>query len=544
MGEPKKKPQPPSLKEENQTSQKARVVGAAKLDISKFKTPYQVLKRIPEKLCRKHKIAPLQQMGSVVLVAFSEPNPQLERDLAAIVRSKVQVAYVDGKEIEKFLDRHYKKGAGGFDSGGMGSGIDEELAGVSSGAEDEDDSVGVLIDGEDVEKGAVIKFVNAIFVEAIASKASDIHLEVYEKDFRIRFRTDGVLSEKIAPPRDAASAIISRIKILSRMNIAEKRRPQDGRLKVKFEDGKNVDLRVSCIPTLFGEKIVMRILDKSNLQVDLTKLGLEKDDLQKLRDTLYKPQGMILVTGPTGSGKTTTLYSALSERNSSDVNVSTVEDPVEFNIGGINQVQVNHVIEFGFASALRSFLRQDPDIIMVGEIRDFETGSIAYKAAATGHLVLSTLHTNDTASTVTRLLDMGIPSYIIGDSTSLIIAQRLMKTICVRCKVPDDVGKEALLELGVSKEEVHEFLGNIFKGKGCASCNKTGFSGRIAVFEVMNVVPEVKRAVINKKSIEEVKSVAIEKGGMRTLRGSALLHMKRGIVSVDEVLNITLGDEE
>jgi len=304
------------------------------------------------------------------------------------------------------------------------------------------------------EDGPIIGFVNALLAEAIKAKASDIHVESYEKRFRVRFRIDGSLVEKHQPPQASSGAIISRLKILSKMDIAERRKPQDGRLKVKLKNGQEIDFRVNCLPTLFGEKIVMRLLDKSNLQVDMMKLGMEEHQLELFKTAIALPQGMVLMTGPTGSGKTTTVYSALGALNTTDVNISTAEDPVEFNFDGINQVHVNPDIGFGFPEALRAFLRQDPEVIMVGEIRDLETAQIAYKAAATGHLVISTLHTNDTATTVNRLISMGIPNYLVAESTSLVVAQRLIKRICKHCIVDVRIPPETLLDLGVTEADI------------------------------------------------------------------------------------------
>ena len=354
--------------------------------------------------------------------------------------------------------------------------------------------------------------------------------------------SDGTLFEKMSPPPKAAAAIASRIKILSSMDIAEKRRPQDGRIKVKMSNGKEVDFRVNCVPTLFGEKIVLRILDKSNLQADLMELGMEPQDLKKLQEALQQPQGMILITGPTGSGKSTTVYSALAELNKPDINISTAEDPVEYNLEGINQVQVNPAIGFDFPAALRAFLRQDPEIIMVGEIRDYETGGIAYKAASTGHMVVSTLHTNGAPATISRLLDMGIAPYVVAESTSLVIAQRLIKKNCSKCSKPHVVDRQTLIDLGVPDNELEDFSGTM-RGEGCAKCNETGLSGRMAIFEVLKIRTDIKEAILQGKPPLEIKRAAMS-SGMTTLRQSALLKLKRGQTTVEQVINTSVADDE
>jgi type IV pilus assembly protein PilB len=338
----------------------------------------------------------------------------------------------------------------------------------------------------------------------------------------------------------SAPAISSRIKIMSKLDIAEKRRPQDGRIKIRTAQGREMDFRVSVMPTLWGEKVVMRLLDKSSLQVDMTKLGMEIEDLSIFKEAIYQPQGLVLITGPTGSGKTMTIYSALSELNKPDVNISTAEDPVEFNFDGINQVQMNPDIDLNFASALRAFLRQDPDIILVGEIRDLETAEIAIKAASTGHLVVSTLHTNDAPATVARLTEMGIPPYIVTSTVSLIVAQRLVGKICEGCKVPVNVDKATLIKLGVAEENLGEYSA-IYKGKGCTTCNNTGIKGRSAIFELMPMTMEIREAILNGCSQAELRILA-RKQGMRTLRQSGLLKLKRGVTTVEEVLNASVKD--
>jgi type IV pilus assembly protein PilB len=384
----------------------------------------------------------------------------------------------------------------------------------------------------------VVKLVNLILLDAIRKHASDIHIEPYEKKMRVRFRIDGMLYEVMRPPLQMKNAIISRVKIMSRLDIAERRLPQDGRIKLKTK-GSDMEFRVSVLPTLFGEKVVMRLLDKSHLQLDMTKLGFEEEQLKAFREAIYSPYGMVLVTGPTGSGKTTTLYSALSELNKVHHNISTAEDPVEVSLVGINQVQVHDAIGLNFAAALRSFLRQDPDIIMVGEVRDFETAEVAIKAALTGHLVLSTLHTNDAPSTANRLLNMGVEPFLVSSAVNLVLAQRLARKVCPECKVVEDVPPEALLELGVGEDEVGTF--SCYRGRGCPACSGTGYRGRIALYEVMPMKDEIRELVLVGASASELKREAIRLG-MTTLRRSGINKLKEGTISVEEVLRSTIKD--
>jgi type IV pilus assembly protein PilB len=389
------------------------------------------------------------------------------------------------------------------------------------------------------EEAPVVKLVNYVLRDAIQKKASDIHIEPYEKVMRVRLRIDGALYEIMKPPLRLKNPVVSRCKIMARLDIAERRLPQDGRIKLKLGKGRDMDFRVSILPTLFGEKVVMRLLDKSNLQLDMTKLGFEESPLKHFKEAIHKPFGMVLVTGPTGSGKTTTLYSALSELNAPDVNVSTAEDPVEFNLHGINQVQMHEEIGLTFASALRSFLRQDPDIIMVGEIRDFETAEIAVKAALTGHMVLSTLHTNDAPQTINRLLNMGIEPFLVASSVNCIIAQRLARRICPNCKAEIDPPAEALRDLGVKMEEIGTFP--VYEGRGCGMCSNTGFKGRIALYEVMPMSDELKELVLAGASAMELKREAIRLG-MDTLRMAGLNKLKEGITTINEVARSTMAD--
>jgi type IV pilus assembly protein PilB len=403
---------------------------------------------------------------------------------------------------------------------------------------DDDVDVGELAKAS--EDAPVVKLVNLILTDAVRKEASDIHIEPYEKAFRVRYRIDGVLYEAMKPPMKLKNAIVSRVKIMSELDIAERRLPQDGRIKLKMGRGKEMDFRVSVLPTLFGEKIVLRLLDKSNLQLDMTKLGFEEPQLAEFKDSIHQPFGMVLVTGPTGSGKTTTLYSALSELNKTSENLSTAEDPVEFNLAGINQVQVHEQIGLNFAAALRSFLRQDPDIIMVGEIRDFETAEIAVKAALTGHMVLSTLHTNDAPSTVNRLLNMGIEPFLVSSAVNCIVAQRLARKICEECRERDEeVATEALIEAGMEAETAKACTP--MRGAGCRVCSKTGFKGRIAVYEVMVLNEELKEFVLNGASALELKREAIRLG-MQTLRQSALHKLAENTTTLSEVFRVSSAD--
>jgi type IV pilus assembly protein PilB len=385
----------------------------------------------------------------------------------------------------------------------------------------------------------IVKLVNGIFVNAIKGGASDIHIEPYETTLRVRYRVDGVLYNAMTLPLKIKNPITSRIKIMSKLDIAERRLPQDGRIKLRLGRRKEIDFRVSVLPCLFGEKTVLRILDKGNLQVDLTKLGFEQDALNGFMDALQKPYGMILVTGPTGSGKTTTLYSALNYLNKPDINIMTAEDPIEYNFLGMNQVQVKEEIGLTFSSALRAFLRQNPDIVLVGEIRDFETAEIAVKAALTGHLVLSTLHTNDAPSTISRLLNMGIEPFLVSASVILIAAQRLARKVCQECKEEEEIPIPALVQLGFSEEEARTV--KCYKGRGCHTCSNSGYKGRIALYEIMPVGSEIKEMILEGASPDELKRIAVRLG-MKTLRMSGLTKVREGVTSVEEVLRVTFGD--
>jgi type IV pilus assembly protein PilB len=510
--------------------------GLPTIDLFGFEVDPLALKLLSRQVCEKHMVIPVSRAGKSLVVAFADPsNIYVKDDLALLTRCKIEAVVAAESSILSSIDKYY---------GGT-----QKIENLVSEIEDSDDGGGSggpglisVVDQEmQADEGPIVKFVNAMLAEAIKSKASDIHVEPYEKRFRIRFRIDGSLMEKTQPPGNAASAIISRLKILAKLDIGERRKPQDGRMKVKMRNGQEIDFRVNCLPTMFGEKVVMRLLDKSNLQVDMTKLGFEQDEFQKFLDAIYQPQGMILITGPTGSGKTTTIYSALNELNKPDVNLSTAEDPVEFNLDGINQVQVNPQIGFSFSDALRAFLRQDPEIIMVGEIRDLDTAEVAFKAASTGHLVVSTLHTNDAASTVSRLVEIGVEPYIVAEATTIVVAQRLVRKVCARCGVEHKVSDEVLLKIGVKKEEL-ALYNKVRKGEGCEECGGSGLKGRLAIFEMMKMTTAVKEAIYKGASPLDVKRCAI-KDGMRTLRQAALLKLRSGQTIVEEVLNTTVADD-
>ena len=457
-------------------------------------------------------------------------------DIKFLTGYRIEALIASESSMRQALDAHY----------GTTKGLDTLLEGMETeGVEyiGEEETVNLSNLKEASEDAPVIKLVNAILTDAIKKRASDIHVEPYEKSFRVRFRIDGTLYEMMKPPLKMKNAMISRLKIMSRLDIAERRLPQDGRIKLKMAKDTEMDFRVSVLPTLFGEKVVLRLLDKSNLQLDMTKLGFMDRQLADFREAIYRPFGIVLVTGPTGSGKTTTLYSALSELNKTTENISTAEDPVEFNLPGINQVQIHEEIGLSFANALRSFLRQDPDIILVGEIRDFETAEIAIKAALTGHLVLSTLHTNDAPSTVNRLLNMGIEPFLVSSATNLILAQRLVRKICQECKGPISISAESFAKLGVQQEEYEQYKDiTFYKGKGCDICNNTGYKGRIALYEVMPISEPIKELILQGASAIDIKREAIRQG-LQTLRRSGISKLLEGVTSLEEVLKTTVRDD-
>ncbi len=504
------------------------------VDVSQFDIDPSVVAVANRDFCEKNCVIPISKAGSTLVVAFSDPsNLQVRDDLRYITKCKIQPVVSTESNILAAIEKYHPISTLDLAAKSSDADIDIQFAASSTTVE-----VGT---GSESEDAPVVKFVNGVMLEAIRRRASDIHFEPYEKKFRVRLRVDGNLIETASPPLTSGPAITSRIKIMSRMDIAEKRRPQDGRLKINLaRENREMDFRVSAIPTMWGEKIVMRLLDKSNLQLDMTKLGFEEEDLKLLKKTVTLPQGMVLITGPTGSGKTTTIYSALFEINKTDTNICTAEDPIEFNLEGINQVQMNPEIDLNFSTALRAFLRQDPDVVMVGEIRDLETAEISFKAASTGHMVVSTLHTNDAASTVSRLVDMGVAPYIITSTLNLIVAQRLIGKICESCKEPTEVPEATLISLGVPKIDISRF--KLFRGRGCSTCNQTGIKGRQAIYELMPMTEKIKNAVLRGASTSEIRQICRE-GGVRTLRRSALLKLARGQTTVDEVYNSSVRED-
>jgi len=521
--------------QENQLSEfVAKQYGVPDINLDEFDIDPAVIQLIPEEVAQKHTVIPVNRAGSTLILATADPsNIFAIDDIKFLTGYNVEVVVAAEEQIKRAIDRYYDK-ANALDDI-MGDFDDSDMEVVTDG-----DDVDVSALAKESEDAPVVKLVNLILTDAVKRVASDIHIEPYEKEFRVRYRIDGVLYEVMKPPLKLKNAITSRIKIMSELDIAERRLPQDGRIKLKLGRGKEMDYRVSVLPTLFGEKTVMRLLDKSNLQLDMTKLGFEEKQLETFKHAIHQPFGMVLVTGPTGSGKTTTLYSALSELNKISENISTAEDPVEFNLMGINQVQMHDDIGLNFAAALRSFLRQDPDIIMVGEIRDFETAEIAVKAALTGHMVLSTLHTNDAPSTINRLLNMGIEPFLVASSVNAIVAQRLARRVCGECKEQEaDVTREAMAAAGLSEDEVKAT--KPMRGRGCNNCSNTGYRGRVALYEVMRVGEELKEFILNGASATEIKREAIRLG-MATLRRSALNKFKEGVTTLSEVHRVSAAD--
>lgn len=555
------------LNEETLTTFLSKQYKVPAINLSEFEIDPSVIKLIPLDVAKKYLVIPVNRAGSTLILAMSDPsNIFALDDIMFMTGYNVEAVVAAEASIIEAIKKYYAKGgakeekriqldakdysldekdqAGGFedelDTGGV---VDvEDFDSLVHGAVDEAEVVEETDVTEeslsaDVE-APIVKLVNGILIRAAKMGVSDIHIEPYEKSFRVRYRLDGSLKTAMGLPLKIRNAIISRIKIMASLDIAERRLPQDGRIKLKMGPKKTMDFRVSVLPTLFGEKVVLRLLDKSNLQLDMTKLGFDEKQIRDFKDAIHKPFGIVLVTGPTGSGKTTTLYSALSELNKESENIMTAEDPVEFNLQGINQVQMKEDIGLNFAATLRSFLRQDPDIIMVGEIRDFETAEIAIKAALTGHMVLSTLHTNDAPSTINRLLNMGIEPFLVASATNLILAQRLARKICNECKEPIEVPEHALLDLGVPKEAIGTFT--VYKGKGCSNCNN-GYKGRIALYEVMTLGEEIKEMILNGASTSEIRREAVRLG-MDTLRISGIKKMMAGITTPDEVVRCSVKD--
>jgi len=550
----------------------SRQYGVPAINLSDYKIDPSVLKLVPVDIARKYLIMPVARVGATLTIAMADPsNVFVIDDIKFMTGYNVEVVVSNESSILSAISSHYaghgdaliaaKKSAttqvvqakdytlsdedirdeeatSSFDEGFM-TDVDEFDRIVDNALED----IEVVEEKEDeaVKEVAqpIVKLVNGVLINSIKARASDVHIEPYENSLRVRQRVDGVMYTVMNLPVKIKAAVTSRLKIMANLDIAERRLPQDGRIKLKLGKKKEIDFRVSTVPCLFGERTVLRLLDKSNLQVDLTRLGFEEEPLRDFMSALDKPYGMILVTGPTGCGKTTTLYSALNYLNKIGVNISTAEDPVEYNFLGINQVQVKEDIGLTFAAALRSFLRQDPDIIMVGEIRDFETAEIAVKAALTGHLVLSTLHTNDAPGTISRLLNMGIEPFLVAASVILIASQRLTRKVCTECKEEEKVPVPALVSLGFSEEEAMAM--KCYKGKGCPACNGSGYKGRIALYEVMPLKDELKELILEGASADELKKTAIRLG-MKTLRTRGLTKIKEGITSIEEVMRVTFGD--
>jgi type IV pilus assembly protein PilB len=514
--------------------------GVPAINLGEVEIDESIIKIIPADVARKYTILPVSKAGARLTIAMVDPtNVFAMDDIKFMTGYNVEPVVTSESSLRDAISKYY------------GSTHSIELKKVMEDITDTDNADLEVLDEDDdldleeleqqSEEAPVVRLVNIILTDAIKRGASDIHIEPYEKEYRVRYRIDGVLYEMMRPPLKLKEAITSRVKIMAKLDIAEKRLPQDGRIKIKTKLAKKVkdlDFRVSVIPAIFGEKIVLRLLDKDNLMLDMTKLGFEEESLRRFEQSIFRPYGMVLVTGPTGSGKTNTLYSALSRINTPETNIMTAEDPVEFNIGGINQVQMKEQIGLNFAATLRSFLRQDPNIILVGEIRDFETAEVAIKAAMTGHLVLSTLHTNDAPSSINRLMNMGIEPFLVASSTHLVAAQRLVRRICSNCKEPHDVPEQALLNIGFSKDELGAL--QLFRGRGCDNCSGTGYKGRIGLYEVLEIDEDIKDLILSGASAYELTEKAIE-NGMLTLRDSGMEKIRKGVTSIEEVMRETVG---
>jgi type IV pilus assembly protein PilB len=522
------------LDEEEIASFVAKQMNLGRITLPDIDLEEETVKLIPQDLAMKYIVIAVSRTNKVLTVATSDPRNVYVLDaIKFITGCTVKPVVAPESQIRVCLEKFYQ-GAMQKEMADILGAVGDDMEIVRDANEDADAANALAA----VDDAPLVKLVNKLLMDAIRMRASDIHVEIYEKVMRVRYRVDGTLREISSLPFRLRHAIISRLKIMSSLDISERRLPQDGRIKIKTPQGKTVDLRVNTLPCIFGEKVVMRILDSGNLQLDLTKLGLQEKGLRDLQEAIDAPFGMILVTGPTGSGKSTTLYSAISTINDVGVNIMTAEDPVEYNLHGINQVQVHSEIGLTFASALRAFLRQDPDVIMVGEMRDLETAEIGVKAALTGHLVLSTLHTNDAPSTINRLIDMGIEPFLVASSCRLIIAQRLVRKICPDCKAPDDESKSpALQRLLRIDDEVFENL-KLYKGRGCDTCSGSGFKGRQGVYEIMPISSAIKQLIIDRSSVEEIRHAAVG-DGVLTLRSAALKLLEDGITTAQEVIRST-----
>jgi type IV pilus assembly protein PilB len=550
------------VKDEQITTLLSKQYGVPSINLAQFKIDPTIVKLVPTETARKYQVIPLSRSGSTLTIAMTDPtNVFAMDDIKFMTGYTVEPVVASEVAITDAVEKYYPSKGGSAPAksgkpGAPGAATGSTLEMASRGLEELQSSMGIGADDVEVleelqeisaealakqgEDAPVVRLVNVVLMSAIQKGASDIHIEPYEKELRVRYRIDGILYNIMSPPMKYRDAIVSRVKIMSKLDIAEKRLPQDGRIKIRYNESgepKEIDFRVSVLPTLFGEKIVLRLLDKDKLMLDMTKLGFEPESLIKLETAIARPWGMVLVTGPTGSGKTNTLYSSISKINTPETNIMTAEDPVEFNLAGINQVQVKENIGLNFAAALRSFLRQDPNIILVGEIRDFETAEIAVKAALTGHLVLSTLHTNDAPSTINRLMNMGIEPFLVASSVHLICAQRLVRRICSNCKEPNPMTPEALMTTGFTEEDANAVTP--MKGAGCDKCNTTGYKGRVGLYEVMEIGEELKELILVGASGMELRRKAIDEG-MITLRGSGLRKVKDGVTTIEEVVRETV----
>jgi type IV pilus assembly protein PilB len=518
----------------------SRQYGVPSINLKYYEVDAAVIKLIPQDTAIRYQIVPLSRVGSTLTIAMTDPtNVFAMDDIKFMTGFNVEPVVASETAIAEAISKFYGEAQSEEElSKVMKDLTGDESADLELASEEQEMNLAEL--ERAAEEAPIIKLVNLILTDAVKRGASDIHIEPYEREVRVRFRIDGILQPVMVPPMKLRDAITSRIKIMSKLDISEKRLPQDGRIMIKYrKEGriKDLDFRVSTIPTLFGEKIVMRLLDKENLRLDMTKLGFEQESLTKFERAILRPYGMVLVTGPTGSGKTNTLYSSIARLNTLETNIMTAEDPVEFQIAGVNQVQMKDQIGLNFAAALRAFLRQDPNIILVGEIRDFETAEIAVKAALTGHLVLSTLHTNDAPSTISRLMNMGIEPFLVATSVNLICAQRLVRRICQNCKEPVDVPEQAMIDAGFTPEEVKTT--KISAGKGCSTCNKTGYKGRVGLYEVMEINDELRELILVGASALELKKKALDQG-MIMLRRSGLTKVALGLTTIEEVLRETV----
>jgi type IV pilus assembly protein PilB len=540
------------VKDEEIMALLSRQYGVPSIALEQFDIDPAIIKLVPAETAHKYQIVPLSRSGATLTVAITDPtNVFAMDDIKFMTGYNIEPVVASETAVAEALTKYYGKAGPARDNGSVAapSALEAATKALEEMPIPDAGDVEVLQELEEIsaealakqgEEAPVVKLVNVILMSAIQKGASDIHIEPYEKELRIRYRIDGVLYNIMNPPMKYRDAIASRIKIMSKLDIAEKRLPQDGRIKIRFQDNgeaKDIDFRVSCLPTLFGEKIVMRLLDKDKLMLDMTKLGFEAESLVKFEAAIERPWGMVLVTGPTGSGKTNTLYSSIARINKAETNIMTAEDPVEFNMAGVNQVQVRENIGLNFAAALRSFLRQDPNIILVGEIRDFETAEIAVKAALTGHLVLSTLHTNDAPSTVNRLMNMGIEPFLVASSLNLVAAQRLVRRICRHCAEPHPLPVEGLTQAGYSAEDAKVVVPK--RGKGCGQCNHTGYKGRVGLYEVMEISEEIRELILVGASSLELRRKAVEEG-MITLRQSGLRKVKDGVTTIEEVVRETV----